>query len=212
MFTGLVQQVGVIRRLERSGAGWSVAIAHDPWPDALILGESVAVQGACLTVTALLPDGFTADLLDETLRRTALRRLGPDARVNLERALAWGGRLGGHLVSGHVDECGTLFSVETRGRDAAWRVRCSPELAGHTVRKGSVTLDGVSLTVTDVGGDWLEVNLIPHTLRTTTLGDRQPGDALNVEGDLLGKYVARLLGRDARGGITLQMLEENGFA
>ena len=122
MFTGLVQRMGVIRRLERSGAGWSLAITHDPWPDALVIGESVAVQGACLTVTALLPDGFTADLLDETLRRTALRRLGPDARVNLERALAWGGRLGGHLVSGHVDECGTLFSVETRGRDAAWRV------------------------------------------------------------------------------------------
>jgi riboflavin synthase len=211
MFTGLVQRMGVIRRLERSGAGWSLAITHDPWPDALVIGESVAVQGACLTVTALLPDGFTADLLDETLQRTALQRLGPGARVNLERALALGDRLGGHLVSGHVDECGTLLSVEARGRDAVWRVRCSPELASHTVRKGSVTLDGVSLTVTDVGENWIEVNLIPHTLRITTLGDRQLGDALNVEGDLLGKYVARLLGRDTRSGLTAQMLEENGF-
>ncbi|MDD4018641.1 MAG: riboflavin synthase [Kiritimatiellae bacterium] len=211
MFTGLVQKVGVLKRLSRNGDGWSLTLAHEPWPDALELGESVAVQGACLTVTSVGDGVFTADLLDETLRRTALREVGEGARVNLERALAVGDRLGGHVVSGHVDECGTLAEIEDRGRDVAWRVGCSAGLARQTVMKGSVAIDGVSLTVSDLGDDWLEVNLIPHTLSSTSLGDRRVGDALNLEGDLLGKYVARLLGKETRGGVTEQLLAENGF-
>lgn len=211
MFTGLVQRVGVLTRLVQTRGGWSLTLAHAPWPDALALGESVAVQGACLTVTSVGEGVFTADLLDETMSRTALRRLGHDARVNLERALAVGDRLGGHIVSGHVDETGTLGTVENRGRDFAWRVRCSAELARQTVMKGSVAVDGVSLTVSGLGDDWFEVNLIPHTLGETSLSDRRAGDALNLEGDILGKYVARLLGRSPRGGITEQMLAENGF-
>ena len=211
MFTGLVQKVGVLKRLFRNGDGWSLTLAHEPWPDALELGESVAVQGACLTVTSVGDGVFTADLLDETLRRTALREMGGGARVNLERALAMGDRLGGHIVSGHVDECGTLAAVEDRGRDVAWRVGCSAGLARQTVMKGSVTIDGVSLTVSGLGDDWLEVNLIPHTLSATSLGDRRVGDALNLEGDWLGKYVARLLGKETRGGVTEQLLAENGF-
>ena len=211
MFTGLVQKVGVLKRLSRNGDGWSLALLHPPWPDALALGESVAVQGACLTVTSVGDGVFTADLLDETLRRTALRKAGEGARVNLERALAMGDRLGGHFVSGHVDECGALAAVEDRGRDIAWRVSCSAGLARQTVMKGSVTIDGVSLTVSGLGDDWLEVNLIPHTLGATSLGDRRVGDALNLEGDLLGKYVARLLGKETRGGVTEQLLAENGF-
>jgi len=211
MFTGLVQKVGVLKRLSRNGDGWSLALLHPAWPDALELGESVAVQGACLTVTSVGDGVFTADLLDETLRRTALQKAGEGARVNLERALAVGDRLGGHIVSGHVDECGTLAAVEDRGRDIAWRVSCSAGLARQTVMKGSVTIDGVSLTVSGLGDDWLEVNLIPHTLSATSLGDRRVGDALNLEGDLLGKYVARLLGKETQSGVTEQMLEENGF-
>ncbi|HNX35446.1 MAG TPA: riboflavin synthase [Kiritimatiellia bacterium] len=211
MFTGLVQKVGVLQRLARQGDGWSLTLLHPPWPDALVPGESVAVQGACLTVTAVGNGFFTADVLDETLRRTALQARGEGARVNLERALAVGDRLGGHIVSGHVDECGTLSGIEDRGRDVAWRVRCSPELARQTVMKGSVAIDGVSLTVTGLGDDWLEVNLIPTTLRETSLCDRRGGDAVNLEGDILGKYVARLLGHGPRCGITEQMLAENGF-
>ena len=211
MFTGLVQRVGVLKRLARSGDGWSLTIAHAPWPDALALGESVAVQGACLTVTSMGDGMFTADLLNETLQRTALRRRGEGARVNLERALAVGDRLGGHIVSGHVDECGTLGAIENRGRDFMWRIACSPELARQTVMKGSVTIDGVSLTVSGLGDDWLEVNLIPHTLSETSLCDRRVGDEVNLEGDILGKYVARLLGREVRSGVTEQMLAENGF-
>lgn len=211
MFTGLVQKVGVLMRLARAGDGWSLTLAHAPWSDVLVLGESVAVQGACLTVTSVGEGVFTADLLDETLRCTALGLLGMGARVNLERALALGDRLGGHFVSGHVDECGTLQAVEDRGRDFAWRVGCSTELTRQTVLKGSMTIDGVSLTVSGLDGVWFEVNLIPHTLHETSLNDRRVGDKLNLEGDLLGKYVARLLGRETRGGVTEQMLAENGF-
>lgn len=177
----------------------------------LALGESVAVQGACLTVTSVGDGCFTADLLDETLRRTTLQRLVQGARVNLERALALGDRLGGHIVSGHVDECGTLAGIEERGRDLAWRMSCSKELARQTVMKGSVAIDGVSLTVSGLGDDWFEVNLIPHTLKETSLGDRRVHDAVNLEGDLLGKYVARLLGKEARCGVTEKLLAENGF-
>ena len=211
MFTGLVQKVGVLKQLARNGDGWSLTLLHPPWPEALALGESVAVQGACLTVTAVGDGYFTADLLDETLRRTALPQLGEGARVNLERALAMGDRLGGHIVSGHVDECGTLSAIEDRGRDVAWRVGCSRDLARQTVLKGSITIDGVSLTVSGLGDDWLEVNLIPHTLGATSLCDRRVGDAVNLEGDILGKYVARLLGKETRCGITEQLLAENGF-
>ena len=212
MFTGLVQKVGVLKRLARVQDGWSLTLAHEPWSDALVLGESVAVQGACLTVTAVGDGFFTADLLDETLRCTTLRQVREGTRVNLERALALGDRLGGHLVSGHVDETGTIISIETRGRDFAWRVACSAEIARQTVLKGSVALDGVSLTVTGVGDDWVEVNLIPHTLGETSLSDRKIGDAVNIEGDLIGKYVARLLGREGRRSeVTEQMLSENGF-
>lgn len=211
MFTGLVQKVGTLRRLARSQGGWSLTVAHEPWPDPLVLGESVAVQGACLTVTAVGSGVFAADLLDETLQRTALRQLGEGAHLNLERALALGDRLGGHIVSGHVDETGTLQAIEDRGRDIAMRVSCSAELARQTVMKGSVALDGVSLTVSGLGDDWLEVNLIPHTLAATSLRDRKAGDAVNLEGDVLGKYVARLLGREKRSGVTEQFLAENGF-
>ncbi len=211
MFTGLVQKVGVLKRLARAQGGWALTVAHAPWSDALALGESVAVQGACLTVTAVGGGFFTADLLDETLRLTVLRQTGEGARLNLERALALGDRLGGHMVSGHVDEAGTLGSVETRGRDFAWRVNCSPALARQTVMKGSIAIDGVSLTVTGVGDDWLEVNLIPLTLKETSLGDRKVGDSVNLEGDLIGKYVARLLGQENRQGVTERMLAENGF-
>lgn len=212
MFTGIVQQVGILSRLSRtSGGGWSAAVGRAVWPEALAVGESVAVQGACLTVTAVTAGGFTADVLDETLGRTALGHLAIGAKVNLERALTLGEHLGGHFVTGHVDETGRLAAVTPRGRDFVWRIGCSGLLAGETVLKGSVTIDGVSLTVSGLGADWLEVNLIPHTLASTSLADRKAGDAVNLEADILGKYVARLLGRAGVSGVTEEKLKENGF-
>lgn len=212
MFTGLVQKVGRLKGLLRSHGGWTLTVAHEAWEDSLVLGESVAVQGACLTVTTFGSGWFTADILDETLQRTALRNSREGARLNLERALALGDRLGGHIVSGHIDETGTLVSIEDRGRDLAWRIHCSRTLSRQTVMKGSIAVDGVSLTVSGLDDAHIEVNLIPHTLEVTSLCDRKPGDALNLEGDILGKYVARLLGRDTDStSITEEMLRENGF-
>jgi riboflavin synthase len=212
MFTGLVQKVGVLKQLARAHGGWTLTVTHDAWADTLILGESVAVQGACLTVTNFGHGWFVADLLDETLQRTALRAFREGSRLNLERALALGERLGGHIVSGHVDETGTLDSIEDRGRDVAWRVTCSRALSRQTVMKGSIAIDGVSLTVSGLADEQIEINLIPHTLQETSLCDRKPGDPLNLEGDILGKYVARLLGRDTpSNSITEAMLRENGF-
>lgn len=212
MFTGLVQKVGLLKAMMRSHGGWTLTVAHDDWDDSLVLGESVAVQGACLTVTQFGDGWFTADILDETVQRTALRALRKGSRLNLERALALGERLGGHIVSGHIDETGTLASIENRNRDVAWRIQCSHALARQTVMKGSIAIDGVSLTVSGLGDEHVEVNLIPHTLQATSLCDRNPGDALNLEGDILGKYVARLLGRDtSSSSITEALLRENGF-
>lgn len=213
MFTGLVQRVGELRQLERVGEGWSLMIAHEAWPQPLELGESMAVQGACLTVTSIGNGMFTADLLDETLQRTAMRGFTRGIKVNLERALAMGERLGGHIVSGHVDERGRLVKIVNRGRDFVWRITCSSELSRQTVMKGSVAVDGVSLTVSGLGDEWLEVNLIPHTLKNSTLCERREGNEVNLEGDVLGKYVARLLGRAGMAsGVTEQLLTENGFA
>lgn len=211
MFTGLVQQVGTLEGLAKSGGGWSARVRCEPWKDALVIGESVAVQGACLTVTTENGDGFDADVLDETYRLTALRAMTPSAKVNLERALAVGDRLGGHWVAGHVDECGRLSRVTPAGRDFVWRVSCSKTFARQTVMKGSVAMDGVSLTVSGLGDDWFEVNLIPHTLASTSLCERHIGDEVDLESDILGKYVARLLGKDAPDGVTEKLLAENGF-
>ena len=210
MFTGLIQKIGTLKRLAHTQGGWALTVAHEPWPDALTLGESVAVQGACLTASAIGDGWFVAEILDETLQRTALRNFHEGAGLNLERALAVGDRFGGHIVSGHVDETGILLDTCDRGRDIVWRVSCSPTLARQTVMKGSITIDGVSLTVSGLGDDWLEVNLIPHTLNATTLRDRRTGDPLNLEGDILGKYVARILGKTPTG-ITEDTLRENGF-
>ncbi len=207
MFTGLIQQVGRLTELTRAGDGTVLHIETAPWKTPLMLGESVAVQGTCLTVTAFGGNWFTADVLNETLSKTALRK----GAVNLERALAFGDHLGGHLVYGHVDEAGTITAIEPRGRDFALRVSCSPTLARQTVMKGSIAIDGISLTVSALGDDWLEVNIIPTTRDETTLRERKPGDKVNLEGDIIGKYIARLCGGQAPGGITLQTLATAGF-
>lgn len=211
MFTGLVQRVGQFQGLRRRAGGWSLTCAHEPWETPLEIGESVAVQGACLTVTEARAGEFCVDVLDETLERTALGTLATPAPVNLERALRLCDRLGGHLVTGHIDACGTLVSIQNRGRDRELRVRCSHTLARQTVLKGSVAIDGISLTVSGVGDDWLEVNVIPHTWEATSLAVRRVGDAMNLEGDILAKYVEKLCGRGEGGGVNEALLQRAGF-
>lgn len=211
MFTGLVERVGVVRSISGVNDGWSLEIECDHWDSELELGESIAVQGACLTVTSSKGGLFSTDLLDETMERTTLRNLCQGAKVNLERALAVGARLGGHIVSGHVDETGILLSANKRGRDYELRIGCSTRLAGYSVLKGSITIDGISLTISALGDDWLEVNVIPRTWETTTLSSCNAGDMVNLEGDIIGKYIARLMGKDSAGGITEKLLRESGF-
>ena len=193
MFTGLVQKTGRLQRLQRSGGGWRLDVACEGWGGELALGESIAVQGACLTVTHIDAGGFSSDLLDETLARTALAAIPAGGRLNLERALRLGDHLGGHFVSGHVDETGRVVNIRQHGRDFSLTVSCSRGLSRMTVMKGSIAIDGVSLTVTGLGDDSISVEIIPHTWRVTSLGDRREGDLVNLEGDLIGKHVARLL-------------------
>jgi riboflavin synthase len=195
MFTGLVEGPGTVAAVQATGGdGAAVRLrVTAPWLDGLAVGDSVAVNGCCLTVTGLPGDGFTADLVGETLARTALGRLAPGDPVNLERPLAAGGRLGGHLVQGHVDGVGRVLERAADGDGTRLRVRLDPALARYVVAKGSIAVDGVSLTVAAVGPDWFAVALIPHTMAVTTLGRRRVGDPVQLEVDLLAKYVERLV-------------------
>ena len=211
MFTGLVEKTGILKKLVRNDGGWRLVIECTPWEnDPIVLGESIAVQGTCLTVTEFSAAGFSADLLDETLRRTALGRLKPGARVNLERALKLGDRLGGHLVTGHIDETGALVSVRNVGRDYELCIACSKYFARQCVMKGSVSLDGVSLTITGLTDDSVSVNIIPHTWAETSLRDLRKSDPVNLEADVIGKYVARFMSVKT-GGLTEDMLRKAGF-
>ena len=192
MFTGLVQRIGTVRRVSR-GVGLVLEISADePWAKPLEEGESIAVNGVCLTVVR--HDGyqrFTADVLRETEERSGLGELCPGAKVNLERALRAGEPMGGHIVQGHVECRGVVSAVEPKGRDVQLRVRCGRVLAAMSVLKGSITIDGVSLTISALGEDFLGVDLIPTTRRETTLGLRRVGDRVNLEGDVLAKYAAK---------------------
>jgi riboflavin synthase len=190
----------------------SFAIRHAPWDSPLEPGESVAVQGVCLTVTAAEAGEFACDALQETLRRTDLGAKRPGAPLNLERALRLQDRLGGHLVTGHVDGTGTLLARQASGRDWILEIGCGPELMAGIVPKGSITCNGVSLTVAELRRSSFTVHLIPHTWDHTSLRALEPGEAVNLETDLIGKYVARAL-RAARGeaGLTLDDLQRAGF-
>ena len=189
MFTGLVQTTGTVAAL-RDGR----LTVHAGRPLELGEGGSVAVNGVCLTATAVSNGGFDADVMPETLRRTALGRLGEGDSVNLELALRAGDPLGGHMVQGHVDGTGTVDSVREEGSARVVRVAAAPELLRYVVEKGSIAVDGVSLTVSAVESGWFEVSLIPETLDRTTLGEADPGRVVNLEVDVLAKYVEKLVG------------------
>ena len=178
-------------------------------------GDSIAVNGVCLTVTALSGHGFSADVMHETLHRSTLAGLSPGSRVDLERAMAAGGRFGGHLVAGHVDGVGKIVRVR-RDDTAVWyTVAAGPEVLRYVVEKGSVAIDGISLTVAAVTDRDFSVSVIPHTAAQTVLGERAPGDLVNLEADMIGKYVEKLLSpipaRGTAGGVTRDLLSRCGF-
>lgn len=195
MFTGIIERVGEVIAVEAVGDRVCLRVAAGELANGLPIGASVAVNGTCLTVTENRAGTLVFDAVRETLDRTALGGLQAGSRVNLERALRPDGRLDGHIVQGHVDAAGRVEALEQRGEDVRFAVHCGAEFAGQLVPKGSVAIDGVSLTVVDVGADRFDVALIPHTLRETNLGDRKPGDPVNLEADVLGKYVLRYLER-----------------
>lgn len=192
MFTGLIQRIGTVKRVSR-GTGLVLEISADtPWTKPLEEGESIAVNGVCLTVVK--HDGFqrfTADVLRETEIRSGLGELVPGTKVNLERALRVGEPMGGHIVQGHVECRGTVSAIEPKGRDIQLRVRCGRVLAAESVIKGSITINGVSLTISAIGEDFLGVDLIPTTRKDTNLGLLRVGDKVNLEGDVLRKYAAK---------------------
>lgn len=208
MFTGIIEALCRVAELRR-GAVWRLAIDLGGLADDVKLGDSIAINGVCLTVAEL--DGTRAafDAIGETMGRTALARLAQGDRVNVERSLRVGDRLGGHFVAGHVDGVGTLRAKEERPEQTVVRVAVGPELTRLMATKGSVAVDGISLTLVDVARDSFAVALIPHTLRETTLGFKAAGDPVNVEVDLLARYVAKMLGRDE--GLSEDLLREHGF-
>ncbi|HEY6594149.1 MAG TPA: riboflavin synthase [Asanoa sp.] len=195
MFTGIIEELGELARWsDTAGDSALIAVRAPLVASDARHGDSIAVNGVCLTVVDVSGDVFTADVMGETLRRSALGALGPDDPVNLERAATLGTRLGGHLVQGHVDGIGTLLSREPSAHWDTVRFALPPALARYVVEKGSITVDGVSLTVAAAGPDWFAVGLIPTTLKLTTLGHKEAGDPVNLEVDVIAKYVERLMG------------------
>jgi riboflavin synthase len=192
MFTGLIADLGTVLAQERDETGARVRIGTRLVSE-LAPGDSIAVNGVCLTATEVLADSFTADAMSETLRRTSLGALAEGARVNLELALRVSDRLGGHVVQGHIDARGTVREVREEGFSRVLAIDAPADVAAHLVEKGSVALDGVSLTVSALSDDGFEVSLIPETLARTNLGAISAGDAVNIEADILAKHVARLL-------------------
>jgi riboflavin synthase len=216
VFTGIIEAIGTVRQLTRHPTGARVEIASATIAQATRPGDSLAVEGACLTVTALAGEVMACDLSVETLARTTLGALRVGSRVNLERPLRLGDRVGGHLVSGHVDAVGQLVGRIPQGDGAVYRIRFPASLAPLLVPKGSVAVDGISLTVAALTRERFDVAVIPYTLRGTTLAEKRVGARLNLEADLVGKYVTRLAaGRTMAPGtseVTWTLLKEHGFA
>ena len=216
MFTGIIEETGTVRSVSLLGDSGAIQIGADLILDGTRPGDSIAVNGVCLTVTTITDKSFTADVMAETLRRSNLGQLRTGDQVNLERAMSAEGRFGGHIVSGHIDGIGTISFMEKEG-NATWvYIRTSAGILALIVEKGSIAIDGISLTVAKVGGEDFAVSIIPHTSFHTTLLKKKPGDMVNLENDIVGKYVQRLLGQPQqetmhKSRITEEFLRENGF-
>ncbi len=193
MFTGIVEETGRVVAFEPDVAAWRLQVSARSVLRDIALGESVAVNGCCLTVARFDAPNLWFDVLEETRRLTNFAQLAPGSGVNLERSLRFDGKIGGHFVTGHIDGLGTIERFEQRGKDHYLRVRAPAGSARYLVQKGSIAIDGVSLTIAEIAGDAFAVWLIPTTLAVTNLGGRHEGDAVNLEFDLLGKYVEKLL-------------------
>ncbi|MDD9149561.1 riboflavin synthase [Sporolactobacillus sp. CQH2019] len=214
MFTGLIEEVGHVASIEKRPDAIRLSIQADRVLEDAAIGDSIAVNGACVTVTGRLEDAFSADIMPETIRATTLHSLQAGDSVNLERAVKAGGRLGGHFVTGHIDGTGKIVRIVPKGNAYYLDIQASPDILAGLVQKGSVAVDGTSLTVFHAGPQFFTLSLIPHTYAHTVLGSKKVGDSVNIEGDILQKYVQNQLtaGKsDDSGSLTYDMLKENGF-
>ena len=218
MFTGLIEEVGTIQNVRRGARSCVLTIGCKKVLEGSQIGDSIAVNGVCLTVTNMGGSYYTADVMAETMNRSSLRQLSTGASVNLERAMPANGRFGGHIVSGHIDGTGTVQSIEPDDNAIWYTIAAKPNLLRYIVEKGSITIDGISLTVAYVDEHCFKVSVIPHTQQVTALHDRGVGDIVNLECDIIGKYVEKLL-QPAAGeeetkkeiGITEDFLKKYGF-
>ena len=212
MFTGIVEDVGVVTSLSPLRAGKAITITTNLPEEGMAPGDSVSVSGVCLTVTKKEPGKFTADVSSETLSKSTIGSLKPGAVVNLERALTLSGRLGGHIVYGHVDGVGVIREIRQAGEARVFHIQADPSIMKFVVYKGAIAVDGISLTVSAVLRDGFELAIIPTTLERTTLKDARSGAKVNLETDIIGKYVSRYLDSAQGGGVTLDFLKSHGIA
>lgn len=215
MFTGIVEEIGEIVSVERGSRSAVLRIRCQRVLQGTRTGDSIAVNGVCLTVTSIGDSEYTADVMAETLARSSLGTLRSGSRVNLERAMPADGRFGGHIVAGHIDGTGTIREIRQDETAVWYTISAGPELLRYIVEKGSITVDGISLTVAEVGAEDFQVSTIPHTRSSTVLVDRKRGDIVNLETDIIGKYVEKLCAPEklpeAGSPITMEFLTENGF-
>ena len=211
MFTGIIEEIGTVRRIEHGAKGARLTIQAKTVLEDTRIGDSIATNGVCLTVVSMTDDSFSADVMAESLRRSSLGTLQGGSLVNLERAMAANGRFGGHIVSGHIDGTGTIAS-QKREDNAVWvKIKTPAPLLRYIVEKGSIAIDGVSLTVAAVTDTDFSVSIIPNTGAQTILLGKKPGDPVNLECDVIGKYVEKLTAPHKTGGISTNFLAENGF-
>ena len=217
MFTGIIEEVGTIKQIQKNPASAVLTIAADTVLEQTKIGDSIAVNGVCLTVTDLKAGSFTADVMHETLRRSSLGSVRTGSPVNLERAMQLGGRFGGHIVSGHIDGTGTITKY-TKEENAIWvTIKAPDEILDLIVEKGSICIDGISLTVATVSDQDFQVSIIPHTAKETTLIHKKVGSLVNLENDIVGKYIKKLMENNQEeqakkaSGLTMEMLEEYGL-
>ena len=213
MFTGIIEELGTVGQMDRRPDSIKLTIQARKVLEGTQLGDSIAVTGVCLTVTSMTDSSFTADVMHETMRRSSLSDIKSGSKVNLERAMQVGGRLGGHIVSGHIDGVGHIARIAADGIARVITISIPKDMEPFIVEKGSIAIDGISLTVVSVGNSQFSVSIIPHTMANTTLIDKHPGAVVNLETDVIGKYVHSFTTAHTgkRSGITMETLLENGF-
>ncbi|PEI91960.1 riboflavin synthase [Bacillus pseudomycoides] len=213
MFTGIVEELGTVSNIRQSGEAMKLTIAANTILSDVKLGDSIAVNGICLTVTSFTASSFTVEAMPETVRATSLRMLGTSSKVNLERAMAANGRFGGHFVTGHIDGIGTILNKKQHYNAIYYKIGIPDDLLRYCLQKGSIAVDGTSLTIFDIDESSITISLIPHTVSESIIGKKAAGDIVNIECDMIGKYIERFISQPTKRStsVTESFLQENGF-